>query len=76
MKTKNKMKRWLLLLTAVLSTLVCSGCGTTRAQRLLLYGTVLDAAGHPELGAPVRAFGLMLAAPGAAGGRGAGTSGK
>ncbi len=45
--------------------LMMTGCagdiaGLSRGQRLQLYGMVLDAAGHPELGGPVGLIGRGL----------------
>lgn len=43
--------------------LLLCGCGTTRGQRLQIYGTVLTVAGRPELGAAVREIGRVLETP-------------
>lgn len=46
-------------LTLILACLL-TACGTTRPERLIIYGAVLDVAGHPEIGEPLRALAKTL----------------
>jgi hypothetical protein len=41
--------------------LTLTACGTTRSQRMILYGTALDIAGQPEIGEPLRALAKTFA---------------
>ncbi len=50
-------------LLALSACLLLCGCGTTRAQRLQIYGIVLDAAGFPQYGAPLGVIGRTLETP-------------
>lgn len=43
-----------------LISLILTACGTTRGERLQLYGAAADIAGHPEIGVPLAALGRRL----------------
>lgn len=45
---------------AVVFGLGLCGCGTTRGQRLQIYGTALTVAGHPEYGEALQAVSRAL----------------
>lgn len=46
-------------LCALIPFLLAS-CGTTRGERLQLYGAAAQIAGHPEIGVPLAAIGRRL----------------
>lgn len=51
------MRFWLIVLGCAAAAWWLTGCGTTRAQRLQIYGTAVTAAGHPAVGVPLALLG-------------------
>lgn len=43
-----------------LIALFLTACGTTRGERLQLYGSAATLAGHPEIGVPLASVGRRL----------------